>query len=156
MRRPASRVATAGLAVAALGLGMVTVAGGTASGEGKADLARVRAATAKYHDVDAAVADGFQDLDLCFPQMGEHYAQTGEIDGTVEDAAPEALVYAHVGDRLKLVAVEYVATGPGEVLGQPLHFNPTVQLWVLHAWVWMHNADGMHADNNPAVGDCPQ
>ena len=148
------RMAAAG-ATLALGIATTAALSGTASGQGQSHLAGVRAATAAYHDIDAAVAAGYVDLELCFDQMGEHHGRPTEIDGVLDASAPEALVYAHVGDRLKLVAVEYVATGPGEVLGLPLHYNPTVDLWVLHAWVWMHNADGMHEDFNPNVGDCP-
>jgi hypothetical protein len=141
--------------VAGIGLGVTAMTGASAESQGQADLAQVRAATARYHDVGKAEADGFVDLGLCFDQMGEHWGRPSDIDGVVTARAPEALVYAHVGDRLRLVAVEYVATGPGSVLGMPLHHNPAVDLWVLHAWVWMHNPDDMHADLNPRVGDCP-
>lgn len=123
---------------------------------GQDGLAAVRAATAQYHRLDEAMAAGYVDFDLCFDNMGEHFGRPGAIDdGVLEATEPEALVYAHLHDRLKLVAVEYISTGPGQVLGMPLHFNPTVGLWVLHAWVWKSNPDGVHADFNPKVGDCP-
>jgi len=149
-----SKVAAGAIAVAAVATSIgVDVA--TAS-SGQDDLAAVRAATARYHDLDAAIGDGYTNFDLCFDSMGEHFGRPSAIgDGTLDATAPEALVYAHIGNRLQLVAVEYVSTEPGEVLGTPLHFNPTVGLWVLHAWVWKHNPDGVHADFNPNVGDCP-
>ena len=151
-RRTAVAVAAIAVAVGATSFG-AGVAGGSSGQDG---LAGVRAATARYHDLDAAVDDGYTNFDLCFDSMGEHFGRPSAIgDGTLDATAPEALVYAHVGDRLQLVAVEYVSTEPGEVLGIPLHFNPTVGLWVLHAWVWKHNPDGVHADFNPNVGDRP-
>ena len=149
-------VATATTVVLGIALGLVAATGAGAESNSKADLAQVRDATARYHDVAAAEADGYVDLGLCFDQMGEHWGKPSQIDGSVTATAPEALVYAHVGDRLRLVAVEYVATGPGTVLGMPLHFNPAVNLWVLHAWIWMHNPGDMHDDTNPLVGDCPE
>lgn len=123
----------------------------------RAQLDEVRRATAQFHDVERAIASGRADLDLCFDQMGEHYADPATFDdGIVDPDAPEALVYAHVGDRLRLVAVEWVSTTPGEVLGVPLHLNENLGVWVLHAWVWHHNPDGTLADFNNRVGDCPE
>ena len=121
-----------------------------------AQLHELRRATAQFHDVERAIASGRNDLGLCFDQMGEHYADPSTFgDGVLDPRAPEALVYAHVGDRLRLVAVEWVSTTPGEVLGVPLHLNENLGVWVLHAWVWSHNPDGDLADFNERVGDCP-
>ena len=121
-----------------------------------AKLAEVRRATAQFHDVGKALASGRVDLELCFDQMGQHYADPDTFDDGVLDAeAPEALVYANDGDRLRLVAVEWVSTTPGEVLGVPLHLNEDLGVWVLHAWVWHNNPDGMLADFNPRIADCP-
>ena len=64
-------------------------------------------------------------------------------------------MYEHVGDRLRLVAVEWVSTTPGDVLGIPLHLNDNLGVWVLHAWIWKFNPDGLLTDFNPRVGDCP-
>jgi hypothetical protein len=66
------------------------------------------------------------------------------------------MVYAHNPDgSLRLVAVEWVSTTPGTVLDIPLHFNPDVGLWILHAWIWQDNPAGMFADMNPTIGNCP-
>jgi hypothetical protein len=129
-------------------------------------LAPVRAATAEYHNISMAAANGFDDLELCFDRMGEHWVDTDSVDGdqvpdvfqdgVLDPARPEALVYAHDGGRLRLVAVEWVSTTEGTVPGiGELHLNPTLGVYVLHAWVWMDNPDGMFADRNPRVGDCP-
>jgi hypothetical protein len=145
-RPTVTNAATAVVGAVAIAAAAALHFGGTPAGAfGQHGLAAVRASTA-----------GYVDLDLCFDQMGEHFGRPEAFDdGVLTATEPEALVYAHVGDRLQLVAVEYVSTRPGEVLGMPLHFNSTVGLWVLHAWVWDHNPDGVHADFNPNVGDCP-
>lgn len=120
------------------------------------DLGRLRASTARFHRVERALASGRVDLGLCFDQMGQHYADPATFgDGILDPLAPEALVYEDDGHRLRLVAVEWVSTTPGEVLGVPLHLNESLGVWVLHAWVWRHNPNGVLADFNPRVGDCP-
>lgn len=127
------------------------------------DLAGVRAATAKFHDVSAAEAAGYVLLDVCFDDstggMGLHYLKG--IDATLDPHAPEALVYEVTSSGPKLVAVEYIvptalsSTAPA-VLGQTLHENPTLPLWVLHAWIWKPNPSGMFEDYNPTVASCPE
>jgi hypothetical protein len=120
------------------------------------ELAKVRKATRQFRDVESATASGRIDLDLCFDQMGEHYAIPATFgDGILDPEAPEALVYEHRGGELRLVAVEWVSTTPGEVLSVPLHLNENLGVYVLHAWIWHHNPDGMLDDFNPRVGDCP-
>jgi hypothetical protein len=122
----------------------------------RGDLRRLLAATAPFRRVDRALASGRVDLGLCFDQMGQHYADPATFDdGVLDPTDPEALVYENVGNRLRLVAVEWVSTEPGEVLGIPLHLNENLGVWVLHAWIWKHNPDGQLADFNPRVGDCP-
>jgi hypothetical protein len=128
-----------------------------AGASGQADLAQLRRATAQFHDLDATLASGRVDLHLCVDQMGQHFADpTTFADGVLDPVNPEAMVYADDGTgRLRLVAVEWVSTTPGHVMNIPLHFNPDVGLWVLHAWVWSPNPDGMFADMNPRTGNCP-
>ena len=143
--------AVAALAAAATAAGMPA-----ASGEAK-PIAQIRASTAELHNLAAATSAGYVDLQLCVDMMGEHYGKPSSFsDGVLDANDPEALVYEHRNDGLALVGVEYVSTGPGTVPGVgDLHYNPAVDLWVLHAWVWKHNPDGMFADMNPTVGDCP-
>ena len=122
----------------------------------RGDLRRLLAATAPFRRVERALASGRVDLGLCFDQMGQHYADPATFsDGVLDPTDPEALVYENVGNRLRLVAVEWVSTEPGEVLGIPLHLNESLNVYVLHAWIWKHNPDGQLADFNPRVGDCP-
>jgi hypothetical protein len=140
-------------------------------------LAAVRAATAKYHDVSAARAAGYElgyrgGVTGCIASpaagaMGYHYFNLAKMeDPSIIDDDPEVLVY-HTGDdgRLVLGAVEWVVpktlwdaagnTAPPAVFGHTLHIlNPVLNWYVEHAWVWTDNASGMFADWNPAVA-CP-
>jgi hypothetical protein len=129
-------------------------------------LAQVRLATAKYLWLRKAERDGYKDLGLCVDMMGEHWVNTDSNDGdtapdvfqdgVLDRRHPEALVYAHRGEHLQLVAVEWVSTEPGTVPGiGDLHLNSTLGVYVLHAWIWKHNPDGVLADMNPRIGDCP-
>jgi len=140
-------------------LASVVTGGAVANADqsGQASLSALRNATAKYHDIDKTLASGRFDLGLCVDHMGQHYA-TPPFDATVDPLNPEAMVYADDGTgHLRLVAVEWVATEKNTdvIDGQDLHFNPAVGLWVLHAWIWSPNPDGMFADMNPRIGDCP-
>lgn len=121
-----------------------------------AEIEALRTVTAPFANPEAAVATGRVDLELCVDQMGDHFADPATFgDGILDPADPEALVYADVDGTRTLVAVEWVATSPGEVLGTPLHLNHDLDVWVLHAWIGLENPSGMHADHNPNLGDCP-
>ena len=150
------------MAIAALTMVAATI-GSTAEAHGGHDLSgrelfALWRSTAKYHRVQAALDSGRVDLELCFDQMGEHYADPNTFsDGVLDPRKPEALVYEHVGRKLRLVAVEWVSTTPGTVPGiGELHLNEALGVYVLHAWIWKYNPDGILADMNPRVGDCPQ
>ena len=149
------RVIAAGMAAIALTIG--ATADESDGSRSSREVAALRQATAQYHRLDCALASGRVDLQLCFDQMGEHYADPATFgDGILDPLAPEALVYAHVGRQLLLVAVEWVSTTPGVVPGfGPLHLNEALGVWVLHAWIWRNNPDGMFADMNPRIADCP-
>ena len=122
------------------------------------DLAEVRAATARYHQIDRALSDGYELASPCVPNMGYHYqrgvaASPQDLDPT----QPEILVYAPRPDgSLKLVAVEYASWQPAELFGTefdaPHLGGPPFH--TLHAWLWQGNPDGTHAPLNPNVR-CP-
>ena len=155
MRRSAAAVAALAALLLAMGMGFVPFVSAGASGQ--ADLAALRQATARFHDVGRALASGRVDLHLCVDMMGQHYANPNTFsDGVLDPVDPEAMVYADDGSgHLRLVAVEWVSTTPGVVMGTPLHLNPDLGVWVLHAWIWSPNPDGMFADMNPRMGNCP-
>lgn len=141
------------------------------------ELAAVRAATAKYHNVSAALAAGYQlgyrgVVTGCVSNptagaMGYHYFNWAKMDDpAIVERDPEVLVYHRADDgSLRLGAVEWVVhkplweqagnTQPPVVFGQPLHvLNPVLNWYIAHAWIWTHNPAGMFADWNPTVR-CP-
>jgi hypothetical protein len=143
-------------------------AAATAGAEVNQQVAQLRAITAKYHNIDKAIADGFVEITPCLSSpaggMGFHYAIPSRIeDGVINLVEPEVLVYAPgPNGQLKLVAVEYIvpepiwpggAANPPSLFGHPFHAGPP-PLLVLHAWVWKHNPAGMFEDWNPTVS-CP-
>ena len=99
------------------------------------DLAEVRQATAAFHSVERAEAAQYGELLHCFESeaggMGQHYVNTGLLNGVVSATEPEALVYEVTGNGdLKLVAVEYIVPAtevnpfdPPELFGQEFHEN---------------------------------
>ena len=135
------------------------------------ELAALRQATAPFHEFDAGVQAGWSNpFTPCISNpagpgaMGFHYVNMSLVDGQLDVAAPEALIYEPTANgRMRLVAVEYIvpfsvvpATGtPPTLYG--LSFAPSArfQVWGLHAWVWKHNPSGMHAPFNPDVTCTP-
>ena len=132
---------------------------------GPSELSQVRAATARYHSLTQADMAGYKSFLGCFDSadggMGQHYVDQSIIDdGVVDPLRPEALVYEVDGSKLKLVGVEWVEVGAASetalaLFGEALHYNPDLGVWALHAWIWRDNPDGMFADFNPDVANCP-
>lgn len=151
-------VAVAVMLTAISGLTSASAASaGTPNDARQDEFAALRQATARYHDLSVTESSHRTDLHLCVDHMGQHYAdQTTFSDGILDPLNPEAMVYADDGrGHLRLVAVEWVSTTPGTVMGKALHLNPSLGVWVLHAWIWSHNPDGIFADMNPRIGTCP-
>ena len=178
--RGGKRLALA-VALAAL-VGLALPAGGTLDMAAAAnerptrsgDLRQVNKVTARYHSLRAAQRDGFAafsldpntpDVPTCFDSpdggMGVHYVR--HIDALLDANDPEALVY-EVGrnGQVKLVAVEYIVPeefvdpdAPPMLFGEMLHHHPFLPVYILHAWIWKTNPDGLFADFNPRVGACP-
>jgi len=148
------------------------------------ELAQVRRATARFHDLDTAKAAGYElgwvngatpparIITNCVANptlgaMGYHYFNAELMaDNAVNLLEPEVLVYATGDDgELELVAVEWIVRGPNtlppgpaeapSVLGTPMHILvPAVGFHIMHAWIWKPNPAGMFADFNPDV-TCP-
>jgi hypothetical protein len=139
---------------------------------GRDDLAKIRLATEEFRSLDSVQAAGYSlvpDLDHCFNNpgvgaMGFHYINTASLDTQLDLLKPEAIVYAPDQDgNLDMVAVEYIVpaepwdkdnSNPPELLGQHLHLNEALGVYVLHAWVWQKNPSGVFEDWNPEVS-CP-
>jgi hypothetical protein len=136
------------------------------------DLAKVRAATSRFHSLSQAKAAGYGAFYVCTEQpgvgtMGQHYVKGPLVDDPAVDLSqPEALVYEPKADGgYRLVALEYVviaATLPAgasapTVMGQPMTFVPAGNRYGLpdfyqrHVWLYDQNPLGLFKDWNPTV-----
>ena len=158
--------------VGAAAPGLTTVAG--AGSSVNSELAKVRAATAKYHSLARAQADGYSvENEPCVASpdgtMGIH-AVNGPLigDPAIDPLRPELLLYVPgPNGKLRLVGVEYFKVdadqnlttdgdrpsafgvpfdGPmeGHAPGMPIHYD-------LHVWIWHHNPSGMFPMWNPKL-----
>jgi hypothetical protein len=127
------------------------------------ELALARNATAKYHDIERAEADGYEFLD-CVPGEGLEYVNWSLVDCTFDIEHPEALHYIAEGNGLRLVGVEYVVpiacttTAPEGFTGDADEWEFMAEglpIWALRAALWLPNPEGMFAENNPTVPPCP-
>jgi hypothetical protein len=102
------------LVLLALMAGVAYAATGVADPAVLKDLAALRRATAKYQDVNAALADGFIATPHCVEHpdlggMGIHYVNPARImDPAIDLLEPEILLYVESGGGMKLLGVEYM------------------------------------------------
>lgn len=153
----------------------VTASAGAVGAAGRADeLAAVRAATARFHSLDAAKAAGYGVFYVCTDEtgkgaMGQHYVNGGIVgDAVLDPAAPEAVMYEPLpGGGQRLVGVEWFVfqsvwedaghTGAPSLFGRSLRLVPAPNrygipsFYQLHAWVWKPNPTGTYQDWNPSV-----
>jgi hypothetical protein len=162
----------------AIGLTITTL---TASGEDRSMTAVAAAATARFHDLDAAKAAGWNGLVTdtagltCIDNqpvggMGVHWANGSLLgDDQVDPTQPEALVYApNAAGQPKLAALEYIVfdsawsahhSEPPELFGHQFALTPDdppnrfglPAFWSLHVWIWQPNAAGTFEPWNPRV-----
>jgi hypothetical protein len=166
-------LATAGV----VGLLLATSAVANAGDGGLSD---VRAGTAHFQRIDAAQHAGYniEVIDVngiaCIDDptggMGIHFLNGSLLDGSVDAATPELVIYEPMPNgRMRLVAVEYLvlksaweaAHGTGApaptLFGRSFELIPAgnryglPDFYELHAWVWKHNPLGMFNDWNPNV-----
>jgi hypothetical protein len=145
------------------------------------ELEKLRASLDKYKDPYMAVRDGYLSTVGCvhYPHvggaghvpyraggMGIHFVNTALIGPVPDPMRPSILVYEPDGDKLRLVAVEWLiplATGIKErptVHGQPFDgpmegheplLPKDLHHYDLHAWLWKENPYGVFAPTNPDV-----
>jgi hypothetical protein len=158
------------------------------------ELAQVRAATAKYHDINVAIADGFgvigagNCVDSSSGTHGIGYVNIPRfLSPEVDPLEPEILNYIPTGDgNLRLVNVVYTnrvmfrdtrppdtpgyrpgvfpltspviaphfeeVSGEFELFGQqPERLFDGRWMYLLSAWVWSPNPNGMFAGTNPRL-----
>lgn len=174
-RRRLTALALAGSAAGATvaAAAFTTTATSAAADPGKPGdrLAVARAATAKYHDIDVALADGYIPVSECVEgpdgAMGIHYMNPALAAEPVDLRHPAFLLYLPDGDDMRLIGIEYFQADadqdlttdsdrpsllgqafdgpmPGHGPGAPVHYD-------LHVWIWSHNPDGMYAEYNSAL-----
>lgn len=150
-------------------LGLVLASAGVGS-----DLAQVRAATARFHDLQVALDEGYGPLHTCTDHnaglgaMGQHYVK-GAVVGDLEFdfSQPEVLVYEPLGNgKSRLVAVEFVVfaepwdavnASPPRLFGRELALVPAPNrygvpsFYQIHVWLWKNNPAGIFNDWNTRV-----
>ena len=130
-------------------------------------IATLMAVTARYHNLNAAIADGFVLLHPCESRPGEGpvgivYVHMGRLtDGRIDPASPDALIYEPAQRRNgqpQLVGVEFAIhytqwtePEPPKFLGATFQPEDEFGVFALHAWVWRYNPEGLFAETNPRV-----
>lgn len=130
------------------------------------DLAALRAATAHFHDRQAAFDAGYgeQFPPGCFRSddnetegaMGYHYIDWERV-GSLDPTQPQLIIYERQRNgQFRLVGVEFIHPGspdddPPVLFGQPFTWHEVFEVWVLHVWAWRNNPSGMYKPWNPRV-----
>ena len=122
------------------------------------ELQQVRAATAKYRNIENATRDGYADIEVDVEHMGHHFMKTSIVDSVFDIRQPEILVYnKDENGKQQLVAVEYAVP---LIYPKPEGFTGSADLWkddsgfpfwLVHAWVWAYNPDGVFNWTNPTI-----
>jgi len=128
------------------------------------EVNQLKAATAKYVDINVATNEGFIDVSGFVPNMGHHYLLPPLVDAKFELEKPEIMLYVPDSNgNMEFVAVEYAMPvqdvnnpgNPPEGFTGDLdewHFNEMVGQWQLHVWIVKDNPGGIFAPFNPSVG----
>jgi len=136
---------------------------------------KVRAATARFKDINVAIAEGWVQGTPCVSgpdtgAMGVHFVMPSRIGSFVLQAdQPQALIYEPLpGGAFRLVGVEFIVLesvwqghSPGggtpalegdlmNYIGAPNRFGLPA-FYELHVWAWENNPKGSFADWNTAV-----
>jgi hypothetical protein len=132
----------------------------------------VRAATEQYLDVNNAGPE-YAPAFGCVSgpdhgAMGIHYINGNLVgDGEIDSQHPEALIYEPVGDKRRLVGVEFIVDAatwlanhkgaPPMLEGQAFQFVGSPNrygippFFELHVWAWRGNPNGAYVDWNNRV-----
>jgi len=123
-------------------------------------LAAARAGTAAYHDVNAAIADGYEFFGFNPEEGVFEYVNFALLDCGFDPAHPEALAYVASPDGLQLVGVEYAIPMECTPVGVPPQGfagdddiwsqEGDLPVWRLGAMIWAGRQDGPF---DPAGGD---
>jgi hypothetical protein len=180
-RRAGLALASACLALAGAGAAYASASASPAQPTGGKQLADIRAATAKYHSLDAAKHAGWDTLfadvngltcieDTDTPSMGGmgfHWLDFDNL-GSTDPLKPLALIYApKPAGGVRLAGMEYLVPDPDGTTPQPFlngvgfmhtpannRFLGPTAFWSLHVWAWDHNPMGTYQMWNPKI-TCP-
>lgn len=124
----------------------------------------LRIATARYQNLNVALADGFVLLHPCEVRPGEGavgavYVNLARLDGRVDLDRPEALIYEEsanapavlVGAEFAIPYVAWPKSEPPVFLGQTFQAEDEFGVFALHAWIWRANPNGMFAEAHPGI-----
>lgn len=130
---------------------------------------KVRNATAKFRDINVALADGYVVGTPCVSgpnsgAMGVHLINGALLGKGVDAETPEALIYEPSPDgRMRLVGVEFITFASDYVdevpvldghllhyVGAPNRYGIPA-FYEIHVWAWRNNPDGAFADWNAKV-----
>jgi hypothetical protein len=129
-------------------------------------ISTLQRVTARYHDVNVAIDEGFVLLHPCEVRPGEGpvgmvYVNFSRLlDGVADPESPDALVYEPAGPsgRPKLVGVEFAIPyalwndpQPPEFFGHSFQREDEFGVFGLHIWVWRNNPNGLFEEANPRV-----
>lgn len=130
---------------------------------------KVRKATARFRDINVALAEGYAPGTPCVSgpnsgAMGVHLINGALLGKEVDAESPEALIYEPAPNgRMRLVGVEIITFASDWVNEVPvldghlLHYVGAPNrygipaFYEIHVWAWRNNPDGSFADWNPRV-----
>jgi hypothetical protein len=124
------------------------------------ELQQARAASARYLNIENAKKDGYIDISVDVEHMGHHYMKMTNVDLNFDYRKPEILVYNGSEGNEQLVAVEYAVPIELTPSVAPEGFSGSTDVWdrntgfglyLLHAWVWAYNPNGVFNPTNPNV-----
>jgi len=166
------------LTLCSLGAGLLLLGlpGIAAPAEGATPLIdKVHSATARYIDINVAIAEGFVRATPCVSgpnagAMGVHLVLPARISsGALNQEQPQALIYEPMADgAMRLVGVEFIvlesvwtAKNPGggvpaldgnllNYVGAPNRYGLPA-FYEIHVWAWEQNPQGSYADWNTRV-----
>jgi hypothetical protein len=138
-------------------------------------VAKVKAATARFHNVSKATEEGYALTFGCvsggdYGAMGLHFVNFPLVtDGEVDPARPEIVLYEPLSNgRVRLTGADFLVfaadweakhpnQGPPELEGQLFHFFESPNrfglpaFYTLHVWAWKDNPTGTFTNWNPDV-----
>ena len=136
-------------------------------------IAKVRAATARYRDINVAFHEGWVTATPCVSgpntgAMGVHLLLPARLTPNLDPAAPQLIIYEPLADgRMRLVGVEFIVLAdawnkanpgvPPALDGNLLNYVDAPNryglpaFYEMHVWAWEHNPMGAYADWNTQV-----